>query len=210
MPRSTRATGGSARIVLRARLSLGLYLAVTAIVLAALVPLLLRGEWRAVAAVAPIPVLAAGFGWVLLAAPRLEFGADAVLVRNPLRSHLVPYARIRQAHTRRGFALDTDSGRVQAWAAPPPGRLQAERVLPDAALRRDPRIRRDADGSVAVSDAPGTPSGDAALTLAERLRSGARAGAEAPPPVEHRWLLADIMILVLSTAVALLAAMLGD
>ncbi|MGO2112402.1 MAG: hypothetical protein ACTH31_12385 [Pseudoclavibacter sp.] len=198
----------SARVVLRPRFGLVVYAIVAIACLLALVPLAVMGSWGDLAAVAPIPLVVLGVGYVVFVAPAVAFDDRAVDVRNPLRTITVPYGRITGSTTRRGFTLVTDDGAVSAWAAPPPDRLTAERIEPTTELRRDPRVRRDDDGRVAVSAAPGSPSGDAAVTLADRLR-GDSLGDGPDAPITRAWNVANIAVMGAAIVAAVACAVLA-
>lgn len=191
------------RTVIRPRLSAVVYVLVALACVVAVVSLIVSGSLDAAGSVLPIPVLLVGVGYVTLLAPSVAFDAEAVEVRGPLRTTRVPYGRITDARTTHGFALVTDEGVVSAWAAPPPDRIATQRIVPSEAMRRDPRVRRDEGGdSLAASDAPGTPSGDAMTTLAHRL-------AEHDPSndaITRSWNIVNITVLVASLFVAGAAA----
>lgn len=156
---------------LRPSFSLGLYVVVAAMSVIALLGCLVVPEARAsFMKVAPIPILLIGCGWVLLAAPKLVISSEAVTAHNPLVTIRVPLGRIEGVETRHGFVMHTSEGKVQAWAAPPPDRLRSMRHLEQKITRSDgfadPRIARDRFGQLRSSAAPGTLTGDAAMTVA--------------------------------------------
>ena len=188
-------------VTIRPWLGVGIYAAASLASIAALGSVVATGDWELVARVAPVPIALLGVGAVTLVTPAVVFHDDEVEVRNPLRTTVVPYGRVNEVSTHRGFTLVTEEGPVSAWAAPPPDRLSAERREPSAELRRDPRVRRDASGRVASSAAPGSPSGDAALTLADRLRRRSATGRDAAP-IERRWNLCNLALLVITLGAA--------
>lgn len=198
----------SSPVVIRPRLGALVYLGVAAMCAVAFASLAVSGNWGSMLAVAPLPVALLGVGYVTLLAPSVVFDGDAVELRNPLRTTRVPYSAIESWDTHRSFSVTTDAGTFSAWAAPPPDRLGAERTSPLDEGMRDPRLRREADGALRTSAAPGSPSGDAALTLEHRLREGGRRGtmAGAERAVKRTWNLANIAILLGSVVAAVALA----
>lgn len=209
----------SAPIVLRPRFGLFVFGVVAVVCLLAVVPLVVAAQWHTLALIAPFPVVLLGLGYVVLVAPAVVFYDHAVEIRNPLRSTRLPYACVRDSSTNRGFSLVTDEGTFSAWAAPPPDRLSSERREVTSELKRDPRVSRR-DGSVASSAAPGTPSGDAAVTLADRLRRQSPVADSAHEPaagvasasvpdarVTRSWNVTNIAVVTVSIAAALALAL---
>lgn len=197
-------------VVIRPWLGVALFAGVVLACASAGLPLAVAGRWSTLGAIAPIPLAMLGVGYVVLLAPAVVFADEAVELRNPLRTVRIPYDRVRSSSTRRGFTLETSDGRFSAWAAPPPDRLGADRLGDPRDRRlRDPRLHRDGSGEVRASAAPGSPSGDAAITLADRLgRAGRRPphGAETDAPVERRWNVTNIAVLAASLAAAIALA----
>ena len=196
----------TSRTVIRPRLSAVVYVLIVIACLAAFISLLASGTVGAASAVLPIPLLLLGVGYVTLLAPTVVFEADAVEVRNPLRTIRVPYGRVEEARTKHGFTLQTDDGPVSAWAAPPPDRLTAQRIVPTEQLRRDPRVRRDERGDITAGDAPGSPSGDAMTTLAHRLAEPSRSS---DGTVERRWNRVNLTVLAVAVVAAVGLALTG-
>lgn len=191
------------RTVIRPRLSAVVYALVALACVAAIVSVFVSGSLRVAGSVLPVPILLLGVGYVTLVAPSVVFDADAVEVHGPLRTVRVPYGRVTDARSTHGFALVTNEGVVSAWAAPPPDRIATQRIVPSDAMRHDPRVRRDEEGgTLAASDAPGTPSGDAMVTLAHRL--GEHDGPDGP--IARRWNGANLAVLAVSLVLAGTAA----
>lgn len=161
----------------------------------------------------PIPLLAAGLGWVLLVSPKLTLADDGVVVDNPLRRIEVPAERITGVRTGRGFALETDEGPIQAWAAPAPDRLQGQRRLgldgAGADRVRDPRVLADEDGGVRTSALPGTLSGDAAMSARHHGLVGAEAPAEGARPIRRRLQRGNLAVVAVTLAATAAALLLG-
>lgn len=189
----------SSRTVIRPRLSVIVYAVVALASVAAFVSLLVSGAGREAAAVVPIPAVLLGLGWVTLVTPCVVFDDDAIEVRNPLRTIRVPYGRVRESRTQYGFALVTDDGVVQAWAAPRPDIRSAMRLEPDPRIGRDPRVARDARDSLSRAAVPGSPSGDALVNLADRVSRHEDTG----EPVTRRWNAANLVVLTVAIAVAI-------
>lgn len=201
-------------VVIRPWLGVALFAVVVVVCLLAGAPLAASGRWGVLAAIAPVPLAMLGVGYVVLLAPAVVFDERVVELRNPLRTVRIPYDRVQSSSTRRGFTVITADGRFSAWAAPPPDRLGAERMGEGRDRRlRDPRVQRDADGGLRASAAPGSPSGDAAITLADRLRQAERSaahgsGASTVPDarVERRWNVANLAVLAVTLAAAIALA----
>lgn len=193
---------------LRPSFSLVLYVVVAVMSVIALAYCLVIPEARdSFAKVAPIPLLMLGCGWVLLAAPKLVISSEAVTVHNPLVTTRVPLGRIDEIETRHGFVMHTSEGKVQAWAAPPPDRLRSMRHFEQKLTRgdgfQDPRIARDKFGQLPSSAAPGTLSGDAAITVRHHA---ADASTE---PITRRVNVVNIVVLVVTAVGIALTLVLG-
>ena len=93
-------------------------------------------------------VTAALFWW-----PAVIVGDDAVKIRNPFRTTVVPWEAIDAMETRVGLRLVLrPNGSVSAWAAPPPARRSSATVLryslATASKRANDALQREARGRV--------------------------------------------------------------
>lgn len=100
-----------------------------------------------------------------------------VEIRNPLRSHRVPWGDVDRVESRYALTVRTHSGTViRAWAAPAPGARQAL-----STRREDVRNTFGDDETRRPSDALGTQSGDATAIVMRHLDAFARSGEPARP-----------------------------
>lgn len=146
------------------------------------------------------PIIA--FGWLaylLYIRPCVVITDGFAEIRNPLRTHRVPWGDIVHVESRFALTLRTTAGRdLRAWAAPAPGARQAL-----STRREDVRHTPGDDDTRRPSDAVGTDSGDAAALVRRHLEEHRRAGApERPGGTATTW----SPVLVAVTALLLAAA----
>lgn len=124
------------------------------------------------------PIIAFGWlAWLLYIRPTVTISEGFIEIRNPLRTHRVPWGDITDVESRYALTVRTVDGRIlRAWAAPAPGARQALRT------RREDVHRAPGDGDTRrPSDAEGTLSGDAATLVHRGLERHRRSGAPRLP-----------------------------
>ncbi|WP_284254886.1 PH domain-containing protein [Pseudolysinimonas kribbensis] len=153
------------------RVLAGLVVAICAVVEVSLVvyghgDVLLRGT--------PAVLLVAVAAVVVFWMPRLELDPAELRVVNPLRTHDVSWAAIRDIDSRWSLTLDTERGRITAWAAPSPARSVSSDGRAAACCRcRSAGVARRAARS---SPAPSSCASGAATATGDcSARSRARA-----------------------------------
>jgi hypothetical protein len=185
--------------VILAVLAIALCLAILiSIVVTDGVPGLLAWSW---------PVIAFGWlAWLLYIRPSVTLTDGFVEIRNPLRTHRVPWGDIVDVESRFALTVKTADGRViRAWAAPAPGARQA------LSTRREDVSRAPGDGQTRrPSDAEGTHSGDATALVLRALEQHRRSGgASLPGGTVTTWSvipLAATVLLLVAAAVTLTQA----
>lgn len=197
--------------VIRPMFGVGLWCAVAAMSAIAIGSLLFAEDpLRRAGAILVLPILCLGLGWVLLVAPKVTMDDEAITIDNPLRRVRVPRGRVEGIETHRGFRVVTDEGKIDAWAAPSPSRLDAVRIAGSRgaeSLMKDPRVHRELDGGLRTSSAPGTLSGDAAMSARHH---GHLDASEAEPrrAIERSWIWPNVALAIASPLAALAAALL--
>lgn len=124
------------------------------------------------------PVVAFGWlAWLLYIRPSVTLTDGFVEIRNPLRTHRVPWGDIIDVESRYALSITTTDRRViRAWAAPAPGARQA------LGTRRADVARAPGQGDTRrPSDAEGTDSGDATALVVRALEQHRRSGAPSLP-----------------------------
>ncbi len=144
-------------------------------------------------ALLPWLALASLAAWAAYWRPCVQVDDGGVHLVNVLRTIDLPWPSIQRIDTKWALMLYTAYGGFTAWAAPAPGVRTAARLrtgprqaLPESAI---------SDGvSIRPGDLPGTPSGDAALTVRRRWEELRNAGflddprlEFARPPVRWHW-----------------------
>jgi hypothetical protein len=124
------------------------------------------------------PVVAFGWlAWLLYIRPSVTLTDGFVEIRNPLRTHRMPWGDIIDVESRYALSITTTDRRViRAWAAPAPGARQA------LGTRRADVARAPGEGDTRrPSDAEGTDSGDATALVVRALEQHRRSGAPSLP-----------------------------
>lgn len=146
------------------------------------------------------PVIAFGWlAWLLYIRPSVTLTDGFVEIRNPLRTHRVPWGDILDVESRYALSVTTTDRRViRAWAAPAPGARQA------LGTRRADVARAPGDGDTRrPSDAEGTDSGDATALVIRALEQHRRSGApDLPGGTVTTWSVLPLGVTVLVVAAA--------
>jgi hypothetical protein len=178
------------------RVLAGLVVAICAVVEVSLV---VYGHGDVLLRATPAVLLVAVAAIVVFWVPRLELDPAEVRVVNPLRTHVVSWAAIRDIDSRWSLTLDTARGRITAWAAPSPGPFsqlgRARRDLLSLSLSR----RREVGGA--------EQSRSLVVRQWSSYREQGLLGAVEGPGVRTRWNLVPAVALgVLAVATILGAA----
>lgn len=96
------------------------------------------------------------FSVVVLWLPEMQVDSTRIVVRNPLRSFIIPFGQIIQLDARYSLRIRTANQSIPVWVGPAPG------VITSTLVRLDPTYRRGrTETSVPISQAAGTESGNA-------------------------------------------------
>jgi len=154
------------------------------------------------------PVLAfAWLAWLLYIRPSVTITDGFVEIRNPLRTHRVPWGDIVDVESRYALTVRTlDGDVIRAWAAPAPGARQA------LGTRREDVRRAPGEGETRrPSDAEGTHSGDASALVTRALEQHRRSGApDLPGGTARTWAVVPLLLtagLLIAAAVSLTQAL---
>lgn len=174
---------------------------------------------RALIEVGPWLGVAGVVAWAAYWNPRLIVGDDQLVIVNVWRTIAVPWSAVRGVETKWSLVLDTDAGRITAWAVPAP---RGTAPIPPADTATGPS---DAHAADAMPDASTVSAARppvvhrfsarfAAATVRDRFerhtvtarprRGDGRAGET--PTVTRRWHLAPMITLVVLAAIGLAAA----
>ena len=159
-------------VVLRARMSVGVGLALLALVAVLLADALLRGRWDVAVLALPALVLVTCLAVEVFLRPGIRLHAGGITVVNPLVTYEVPWALVADVTTRFLVAVETADGRrIRCWGAPtaaeprgpaavdrsgrpaarrgsrPPGGTVAHRVIEAHRAQYADAARRPADSS---------------------------------------------------------------
>jgi hypothetical protein len=105
--------------------------------------------------------------WALFWLPELRVEEHAVIVRNILRTHHIPWPAIERIDTKYALTLYTAERRITVWVAPAPSRVVVPHITRNEA-RFVPESAKAAEGSVRPGDIPTTESGAAARAIRVR------------------------------------------
>lgn len=115
-------------------------------------------------------------GWAVFARPRVDVDDAGVHVVNPFVTTLVPWAALIDVRTRFTCTFVTPHARVEAFAAPGPGRHAAAGATASDLRNVGPGVR-DGRGAVPLGDVPGAPSATVATYVRRRWNELAESGA---------------------------------
>ncbi|TFD24304.1 PH domain-containing protein [Cryobacterium sp. TMS1-13-1] len=149
------------------------------------------------------------FVWEVLWNPSLDVDDDAVTIRNPLRTIVVPWAALVHVDTKFALTLYTPGKKFAVFCAPAPGRS-----LTSAGRRKTTDPVPYVSGSPRPGDLPGSESGEAAQLVRSRWDALQKSGrvdgglaAQTPVTVVWAWGRAGVLAAVAAASiVALLLA----
>ncbi|GIG40404.1 hypothetical protein Cph01nite_21660 [Cellulomonas phragmiteti] len=123
----------------------------------------------------PAGAAVALLGWVVFARPRVDVDDTGVLVVNPFTTTHVPWGALIEVRTRYTCTFVTPHRRVEAFAAPGPGRHVAASATA-ADLRGVGPGAADGRGSVQIGEVPGSSSATVATYVRRRWNDLAEDG----------------------------------
>lgn len=186
-----------------------LAVAVAALGILAIVTTAVAGDlgWvlRSLSPIALVVVLTFATFWL----PAVSVRADEIEVRNIFTTSHVPWPAIRRIDTKWALALETDTGTVNAWASPAPGR-HSVLGMSRGDVRGTASSARAAGASIRPGDSLSTATGAIAHVIRthwEELRDDGlldepNSGTGARREV-HRALLIVIAVLAVATVLSL-------
>ena len=149
------------------------------------------------------------FVWEVLWRPSLQITDEAVTIRNPLRTIVVPWAALVHVDTKFALTLYTPGRKFAVYCAPAPGRS-----LTSAGRRKTTDPVPYVNGSPRPGDLPGSESGEAAQLVRSRWdalqRSGrVDGGLAAQTPVAVVWAWGRAGVLAAGAAASVVAILLS-
>jgi hypothetical protein len=149
------------------------------------------------------------FVWETLWRPSLQISDEAVTIRNPLRTIVVPWAALVHVDTKFALTLYTPGKKFAVYCAPAPGRS-----LTSAGRRKTTDPVPYVNGSPRPGDLPGSESGEAAQLVRSRWdalqRSGrVDGGLAAQTPVAVVWAWGRAGVLAAGAAASVVAILLS-
>lgn len=121
--------------------------------------------------------------WAIFWAPEIRVDDAGVHLVNVTRTLHLPWPSIRAVDTKWSLTLITWYGTFSAWAAPVSGRRSGRELAPGD-LDALPESTFGPGRSIRPGDAPGTPSGQAAMAIRRRLEAFTAAGYLDDPKLE--------------------------
>lgn len=112
-----------------------------------------------------IVATAAALGWLMFLRPKVEIFDEGITVVNPFATTTFGWSDVESIETQYAFTVESDRGKVVAWAAPAPGRYHA-RNLHASELKG---VEYDRDFGLRPGDSPRSISGAAAHVARTRL-----------------------------------------
>ena len=144
------------------------------------------------------------FVWEVLWRPTLHVNDEAVTIRNPLRTIVVPWAALVHVDTKFALTLYTRGRKFAVFCAPAPGRS-----LTTGARRKTTDPVPWLNGEPRPGDLPGSESGDAAQLVRSRWDQLKRNGlidgglaAETPVTVVWSWGRGAVLVALAAASVA--------
>lgn len=149
------------------------------------------------------------FVWEVLWRPSLQVSDEAVTIRNPLRTIVVPWAALVHVDTKFALTLHTPGRKFAVHCAPAPGRS-----LTRSGQRKTTDPVPYVTGQPRPGDLPGSESGEAAQLVRARWdalqRSGrVDGGLAAQTPVSVVWAWGRAALLVAGAAASVVALLLA-
>jgi hypothetical protein len=149
------------------------------------------------------------FVWEVLWRPSLRVSDEAVTIRNPLRTIVVPWAALVHVDTKFALTLYTPGRKFAVYCAPAPGRS-----LTSAGRRKSADPVPYVIGAPRPGDLPSSDSGEAAHLVRARWdalqRSGrVNGGLAAQTPVSVVWAWGRAGVLTAGAAASVLALLLA-
>lgn len=177
----------------------------------AMVAMLTQGGVSGLARGAPWALLPALLMWAMFWRPCVVVDDGGVELVNVFRTIRLPWPSITEVDTRWALTLHTAYGRFAAWAAPASGRQRGRRAT-ELDARAVPVEESDTGRLIRASDAPWSPSGEAAIQVRRHWQALRDAGHLDDPRLEFdrapvRWhleLIVALAGLIIWTAAGLL------
>ncbi|WP_146070159.1 PH domain-containing protein [Cryobacterium sp. Y29] len=149
------------------------------------------------------------FVWEVLWRPDLRVSDDAVTIRNPLRTIVVPWAALVHVDTKFALTLYTPGRKFAVYCAPAPGRS-----LTSAGRRKSTDPVPFLIGQPRPGDLPDSDSGEAAHLVRSRWNALQRSGRldgglAAQTPVSVVWAWGRASVLVAGAAASVVALLLA-
>ncbi|MDJ0350167.1 PH domain-containing protein [Cryobacterium sp. PH29-G1] len=149
------------------------------------------------------------FVWEMLWRPTLQVDDQAVTIRNPLRTIVVPWAALVHVDTKFALTLYTPGRKFAVYCAPAPGRS-----LTSAGRRKTTDPVPYLTGAPRPGDLPSSESGEAAHLVRARWdalqRSGrVQGGLAAQTPVSVVWAWGRAGVLLTGAAASIVAILLS-
>jgi len=132
-------------------------------------------SWRYI----PITALVVLAVWAAYYWPAVTVSPGGVEIRNITRTIELPWPAIQRIETKFALTLHTAYGSYSAWAAPAPGRTEAERMGTNKVYRSEAASLPKSTivgGAIRPGDLPGSSSGRAAMLIRQRWEELQQAG----------------------------------
>jgi Bacterial PH domain len=184
---------------------------ITVAAAAALVGFVVTGDWDGLRRFGALPLFLIALVWALFWAPELRIEEHAVIVRNVLQTHHIPWSAIQRIDTKYALTLYTAERRIDVWAAPAPSRYSVANLTEEEA-RRVTESARAAAGSIRPGDALSSASGAAAHVIRlhwEQLRDDGAFDVGAPHTVRSEWHVVTAVVLGVLAALSLAGLLLA-
>ena len=112
--------------------------------------------------------------YIFLLKPKITFCQEGLIITNPVTEFTVGWADVEEIDTRWAFSIDAMGRRINAWAAPGPGRHHARTVHPTEVQG----LQIAETGSMRPALSPRTDSGVATHLAQLRLNDFRRRGSK--------------------------------